>query len=67
VMLNNRRNHHTMCMNCKHDYSQQISTARDTLEYCSAECELENKFPIMCHMASTAAKLLVTLSLKRTA
>jgi hypothetical protein len=56
-----------MCMKCNRDYVQQTSTARDTLNFCSAECELEDKFPIMCRIACTGAKLLVTLSLKRTA
>jgi hypothetical protein len=56
-----------MCMKCKRDFVQQTSTAHDTLDFCSAECELEFKFPIMCRMASTATKLLVTFSLKRTA
>jgi hypothetical protein len=55
------------CMECKRDYMQQTSTARDTVDFCSAECELEYKFPIMCHIASTATNLLVTLSLRRTA
>jgi hypothetical protein len=29
-----------MCMECKSDY---VSTARDTLNFCSAQCELKNK------------------------
>jgi hypothetical protein len=56
-----------MCMQCKRDYVQQTSTAHDTLDFCSAECELENKFPTMFRIADTATKLLVALSLKRTA
>jgi len=56
-----------LCMKCKRDYVQQTSTAHDTLDFCSAECELEHKYPIMCRIASTATKLLLTLSLKRTA
>ena len=56
-----------ICMKCTRDYVQQSSTAHDTLNFCSAECELEHKFPIMCRIACTATKLLGTLSLKRTA
>jgi hypothetical protein len=32
-----------MCMECKSDYVQQLSTARDTLNFCSAQCELKNR------------------------
>ena len=32
-----------MCMECKSDYVQQLSTARDTLDFCSAQCELKNR------------------------
>jgi len=47
-----------MCMECARDYVQQRSTARDTLDFCSAECELKYKFPIMCRVADAATKLL---------
>ena len=56
-----------MCMKCKRDYVQQTSTAHDMLDFCSAECELEFKSPIMCRIVRTATKLWATLSLKRTA
>jgi hypothetical protein len=32
-----------MCMECNSEYVQQLSTARDTLDFCSARCELKNK------------------------
>jgi len=32
-----------MCMKCDCDYVQQTSTARDTLGFCSAECELASE------------------------
>ena len=35
-----------MCMECDRDYVQQLSTARNTLDFCSARCELKNMFPI---------------------
>ena len=50
-----------MCMECARDYVQQRSTARDTLDFCSAECELKYKFPIMCRVADAATRLLVSV------
>jgi hypothetical protein len=34
-----------MCMQCYSGYLQQMSTARDTLDFCSGLCELEYKSP----------------------
>jgi hypothetical protein len=48
-------------MKCKRDYVQQTSTARETFDFCSAECELENKFPIMCRATDTATRLFLTV------
>jgi hypothetical protein len=50
-----------MCMKCKRDYGHQTSTARDTVDFCSVECELEYKFPTMCRLADAATKLWVTV------
>ena len=57
-----------VCVKCRRDYGHKTSTARDAVDFCSAECELEYKFPIMCRAADTAAeKPLVISSLIRTA
>ena len=50
-----------ICMKCKRDYRHQTSTARDSVDFCSAECELEYKFPTMSRIADTATKLFVTV------
>ena len=31
-----------LCMECNCDYLQQMSTAHNTLDFCSAQCELKN-------------------------
>ena len=43
-----------MCMECKSDYVQQLSTARDTLNFCSARCELRNKSRVEAISSQTA-------------
>ena len=35
-----------MCMECKNEYVQQLSTADNTLDFCSARCEFKNAFPV---------------------
>jgi hypothetical protein len=44
-----------MCMECERDYVQQLSTARNTLDFCSARCELQNTFPIESDSPHTAS------------
>jgi len=44
-----------LCMECNSEYDQQLSTARDTLDFCSARCELKNTFPIDCDDSHTAS------------
>ena len=43
-----------MCMECRNDYVQQLSTARNTLDFCSARCELKNTFPVDSENSHTA-------------
>jgi hypothetical protein len=50
-----------ICTKCRRDYTHQTSNARDAVDFCSAECELEYKFPTMCRIADTATKLWVTV------
>jgi hypothetical protein len=42
-----------MCMECNRDYVRQLSTARDTLYFCSARCELKKTFPIESESSQT--------------
>jgi endogenous inhibitor of DNA gyrase (YacG/DUF329 family) len=42
-----------MCMGCGRDYEQQVSTASNTLDFCSARCELKNTFPIESESSQT--------------
>ena len=44
-----------MCMECRHDYVQQLSSAHDTLDFCSARCELKNTFLIEAESPHTAS------------
>jgi hypothetical protein len=46
-----------MCMECRNDYAQQLSTARNTLDFCSARCELKNTFPVDSENSHTESKL----------
>ena len=50
-----QRNNDMMCMECDRDYVQQLSTARNTLDFCSARCELKNTFPIESDNSRTAS------------
>jgi hypothetical protein len=50
-----QRNNDMMCMECDRDYVQQLSTARNTLDFCSARCELKNTFPTECDSQHTAS------------
>ena len=46
-----------MCMECNHSFVQQTSTARDTLDFCSRECECKHRSPLageVAHAESTA-------------
>ena len=43
-----------MCMECTSDYVQQLSTARDTLNFCSAQCELKDKSRVEAVSSPTA-------------
>ena len=46
-----------MCKGCNHDFVQQTSTARDTLGFCSRECECKHMSPLAgegAHAESTA-------------
>jgi hypothetical protein len=52
-----QRNNDMMCMECDRDYVQQLSTARNTLDFCSARCELKNMFPIEPENSHTESKL----------
>ena len=47
-----------MCMECNHSFVQQTSTARDTLDFCSRECECEHWSTLageVAHAESTAS------------
>ena len=44
-----------LCMECNRDYVQQLSTARDTLNFCSARCGLKNTFPTESESSQTAS------------
>jgi hypothetical protein len=43
-----------MCMECACDYLQQMSTADDTLDFCSAKCELSHKTASECEIGALA-------------
>jgi hypothetical protein len=45
-----------MCMGCRNDYAQQSSTARDTLDFCSANCELTAKSSVGCEIEQVVCK-----------
>jgi hypothetical protein len=44
-----------MCMQCNREYEQQLSTARNTPNFCSAQCELKNTFPLESESPLTAS------------
>jgi hypothetical protein len=46
-----------MCMECKNDYVQQLSTAHNTLDFCSARCEFKNAFPVESENPHTASEV----------
>ena len=43
-----------MCMECKSDYVQQLSTAQDTLNFCRAQCEFKNRSRVEAVSSQTA-------------
>jgi hypothetical protein len=43
-----------MCMECSREYVQQLSTAYDTHEFCSARCEFTRMFPVELEIPRTA-------------
>ena len=44
-----------MCMECYREYVQQLSTAHDTHEFCSARCEVARMSPVELENSRTAS------------
>ena len=42
-----------MCMECRNDYLQQVSSAHNTLDFCSVQCELTYISLSECELACT--------------